>query len=222
MSEFVCRAARIGLASVRANAIPMVVLWFVSLAMVCCYYLLPGFRDELEPLVRWQTQGGCGAAFLSRFVFCGVATAPFLRLVRAIRSTWSVIVAQALWAGVCGVLTDWMFSLNEAWFGAGVDFKTLCLKAAVCQFAWTPFVFMPLGTVVYLWLGRGLSFSRLKAEWPPRLIGDFFCPNLLLNWVVWIPTTMMLTMFPTALQIQLSGFVGVLYALLLLSIGKNR
>lgn len=215
-------ALRIGAAAVRANLVPMILLWTVSAALVCGYYSVPAVVNCLRPLAHWQTESGWVAAFVSRFLFCGLATAPFMRWVGDIRSSWSVIIMQAIWAGVCGILSDWMFSLNEVWFGAGVDLKTLCLKTAVCQFVWTPVLFMPLGTVVYLWLGRDLSLSRLKAEWPPHLFRDFFCPNLLSSWVVWIPTTMLMTMFPTALQIQLSGFVGVFHALLLLSIGRNR
>ena len=46
-------AFRIGLASARANLLPMIVLWTLAGALVGAYYLLVPFRGMLEPMADW-------------------------------------------------------------------------------------------------------------------------------------------------------------------------
>ena len=47
-------------------------------------------------------------------------------------------------------------------------------------------------------------------------------PNLLVNWVIWIPATFAINAQPTPLQVQLSGLVSSLFSLMLLVIGRIR
>ena len=46
-------ALRIGLASARANLVPMAVPWALAGVSVGAYYLLAPFREMLEPVVEW-------------------------------------------------------------------------------------------------------------------------------------------------------------------------
>ena len=62
-------ALAVGLRSVRANAVPMVVLWLLAAATVVGYYFVPGVAAVLEPLRVWQTESGGVAAFLNRVIF---------------------------------------------------------------------------------------------------------------------------------------------------------
>lgn len=216
-------AFRIGLASARANLVPMAVLWLFSVSLVIGYYCVPGFAELLEPLARWQREDGMWAAFLNRVVFCGLLQGAFILAVKDIRPDrpYAVFVAQALWAGICGLANHWMFSLNARWFGTGIDFGTLCIKTAVSQFAWTPLFFIPAGTAAYFWFGHGLSFARTRREWPRAFFRELLLPNLIVNWCVWIPAVMLIHMFPTVLQIRLSGLVGVFHGLVMLKLGRK-
>ena len=202
---------------------PMVVLWTLSVLLVLGYYFVPSVAGVLGPLDRWQAEQGWLAAFASRFFFCGLLPGAFILTVRAlrVRSPLLTVVAQSVWSGVCGVLSDAMYTSNAFLFGTGVDLVTLSAKTAVCQFVWTPFVFLPLGTLVYLWIGRDFSLTRCRGE----LSSAFrlaFCSNLLVNWAIWIPGSMLLHLFPTTLQIQLSGFANTFFALVLLKIGRGE
>lgn len=215
---------RTGWESARANWLPMATLWIVAVAAVVAYCRFPAFAAALEPLARWQRESGWLAAFLNRIAFCGALPGVFLALVPAIRPRLVVatILAQTLWSGVCGVASDCMFSLNAQLFGTGTDFPTLCVKTAVCQFAWTPAFFSPLGSLVYFWIGRDFSLERVRREMPPRFYRDLVLPNLLANWVLWIPVTFAVHMFPTPLQVQLSGLAAALLSLIMLAIGRAR
>ena len=71
-------ALSVGLRSVRANAVPMAVLWAIAVALVLAYHAIPAVAAALEPISRWQTAGGWGAAFLNRVVFCGLLPGVFM------------------------------------------------------------------------------------------------------------------------------------------------
>ena len=214
----------IGWEAVKKNRLPAVVLWAVSVVAVLVYYTLPAFPAVLEPLARWQKESGWFAAFLNRVVFCGLIPGLFIVCVKSLRPKHvvAVLAVQTLWSGICGVVSDWMFSLNAYMFGTGVDLLTLSVKTAVCQFVWTPAFFAPIGAVVYFWIGRDFSFERFRCEMPDRFYYGLVLPNLLVNWVLWIPVTFAIHAFPTPLQIQLSGLAGALFSLMLLAIGRNR
>ena len=215
---------RIGWAAVKKNTLPMVVLWVVAAATVFAYYTISAVASALEPFARWQRDAGWVAAFLNRVLFCGLIPGVFIVCVKSLRPkrVVAVIVAQTLWSGICGVLSDCMFSFNARIFGTGVDFLTLCVKTSVCQFVWTPLIFAPLGSIVYFWIGRDFSAARFRSEMPSRFYYGLVLPNLFVNWVLWIPVTFAIHMFPTPLQVQLSGMASALFSLMLLAIGSDR
>jgi len=209
--------------SVRANWLPMAVLWLAAAFLVVSYYGSPNFARALDPLSRWQKESGWLAAFLNRVAFCGILPGVFICCVRSLRPrrVLPTLVVQTLWSGLCGIVSDIMFSLNAAIFGTGVDFLTLTLKSAINQFAWTPLFFSPLGSLVYFWIGRDFSFRKVCMDLPGRFYHDLVLPNLLVNWVLWIPVTYAIHMFPTPLQIQLAGFASALLSLMMLAIGRR-
>lgn len=217
------RSLRVAWASVRASAVPMVALWTAAAATVVAYYLLPGFAEALEPLARWQRNCGKGAAFLNRAFFCGLLPGLFLVTMSSIRPRRPllVVVAQVIWSGLSGILTDVMYSLNALWFGTGVDIRTLAMKTAVCQFAWAPLVFTLPGAVFCFWIGCDFSWRRVRNEWPDDYWRVGYLPFLISNWVVWIPVLMAVHVFPTTLQIQLSGLAGSFWTLLGLELGRR-
>ena len=57
---------------------------------------------------------------------------------------------------------------------------------------------------------------------PKSFYSGLVLPNLLANWVLWIPVTFAIHMFPTPLQIQLSGMASALFSLMLLAIGRDK
>ena len=214
----------VGWEAVKKNRLPMAVLWVFSVVLVLAYYTLPTMSNALEPLARWQRECGWLAAFLNRVIFCGLIPGVFIVCMKSLRPKHvvAVIAVQTAWSGICGIVSDCMFSLNAYLFGTGVDFLTLCVKTVVCQFVWTPFFFSPLGAIIYFWIGRDFSIRRFRRERPPRFYYGLVLPNLLVNWVLWVPVTFAIHAFPTPLQVQLSGLVSSLFSLLLLSIGRSR
>ena len=58
MPEMLFRAIRTGIASVRENFVPMIVLLGLAVALTAGYYALPGVSAALTPLARWQSDNG--------------------------------------------------------------------------------------------------------------------------------------------------------------------
>ena len=214
-------ALRIGLRSVRANAVPMVVLWLLAAVTVWAYYAVPSVAAAFEPLRKWQAESGWWAAFLNRVFFNGLLPGVFLLAIPSIRPrhVLLVIAAQALWGGGWGVVTDFFFRGLEALFGSGRDFATLFCKMMLDEFGLTLFLVAPADAAFFFWAGRDFSFARTWRERPRRFFLDLVLPNLISNWCVWIPVSMAIFAFPLPLQVQLSGFAAAFWTLMCLQIG---
>lgn len=217
-------AVRIGWASVKANAVPMAILWCVAAMLVVGYLFIPFVASVLEPLAVWQSESGWVASFLNRFFFCGVLPGVFILTMKTLHAPhpFAVIFAQTMLSGICGVVSGWMFELHAVWFGTGTDFATILIKTLVYQFGWVVVFFMPFGAIAYFWIGRNFSFRRIRAEWPQHFIREILCPNLIVNWAVWLPVSLAIHLLPTPLQIQLTGLANSFLGLVLLSLGRRE
>ena len=209
--------------AIRANAVPMVVLWMFAGFWVVGYFCMPQIQSLFEPFRQWQVDYGWKAAFLSRLFFCGVVPCVFLLSVKRIRPRKPILTAcaQALWCGLWGVAGDFFFRLQDAMFGGGREAMTLICKTAVDQFVWTVFVIAPTHSAFFFWAGRDFSFNRAIEEWPSDFITRFYLPNLIANWVVWIPAQCAVYAFPLLLQVHLAGLVGSFWMLVSLHLGAR-
>lgn len=214
---------RIGLDSARANIVPMVFLWLLAATTVLMYYLLPGTETVFEPIRRWQVEGGWRTAFLNRVFFLGLLPGVFLLAIPYLRPRRPVltIVAQTLWCGAWGIVSDWFYNCQAIMFGGGIDFATLLVKTLFDQFVFTAFLNAPANAVFFFWVSRDFSWHRFKAERPRNFVRGLVLPNLVANWCVGFPAAFVLYAFPPPLQLQVSGFVYAFWVLMCLQIGKR-
>lgn len=210
--------------SIRANLVPMLVLWMFAALFVCTYYLIPGGAALFGPLMDWQTQGGCLAAFLNRIVFLGVLPGVFLFSVKSIRPPRPLltVMAYALWGGAWGVFDDVFFTALADWFGHGTDIGTLLLKTLVGQLVGTILIGLVPSVLFFRWVAADFSAARVRAEWPKRFLRETCVSLLLANWIVWIPVNICTYAFPLPLQIQLVGLTGCFWMLVGLACGRGE
>ena len=197
-------SVQIGWRSVKANAVPMAVLWALAVLMVLAFYWVPAADELFSPFVKWQTQSGWVAAFLNRVIFCGVIPGVFLLSVRSIRPPRPLLTVcvYSLWGGLWGIACDGFFTLQTAVFGSGTDMLTLVKKTLVDQFGWNVLICTPVNAIFFPWVASGFKLG------PRRCCRDFVqdCLVLLIaNWIVWVPVTLIVYAFPLPLQIQLVG-----------------
>ena len=223
LSGSLTAAFRIGLASARANFLPMIVLWALAGALVGAYYLLASFRGMLEPMADWQRAWGWKAAFVSQAIFCGILPGVFLLAVRSIRPQhpFLTILAQSLWCGCFGICNNEVFHLMARALGDNTHVSTVLAKAMFDQFIWTIAVIAPANAVFFFWLGRDFSFARVKRDWPRPFFRRMVMPNLIPNWIVWIPVSLAVFSFPFPLQIHMNGIVCTFWTLMCLQIGRR-
>ena len=214
---------RIGWNSIRANWVPMLVLWAAAALMAVAYYRIPWFADVLAPVGRWQARNGVVAAFATQFVFCGVLPAIFLHAVRGIRTDRPLLkcLLQSVWSGCWGVVYLWFYSLQARMFGEGHDIATLLSKVAFDEFVWSPFTSVPLTSLFFLWLGSGFSLERTVQTCRRGFFRRVLLPTLFSNWAVWIPTVTAIYAFPLDLQIFMLGLVSCFWMLVCLQLGKR-
>ena len=214
---------RLGAASLRATARPMVVLWMVATALAFGYYNLSFVRGALDVLGRFQSDYGRGAGFANQFVFCGVIPCVFRLLVADIRTERPILKSalQSIWCGCWGIVYVGFYALQARMFGAGADFATLVAKTAFDQFVWSPLLPVPLTAFFCLWMENGFSVRTAVGKFRQDFIHRVWLANLLPNWCIWIPAVLAIYAFPTVLQVQVLGLVGSFWALVSLRLAKE-
>lgn len=70
-------------------------------------------------------------------------------------------------------------------------------------------------------MGCDFSLIRFRRECTWRSWVAVLLPNLITNWALWIPCSLIVHLFPTDLQIQLTVFANAFYSLLLIWIGRQ-
>ena len=215
-------ALRIGQASAQANLVPLVVLWALAGVSVGAYYLLTPFREMLEPVAAWHRAWGWRSAFVSQAIFCGILPGMFLLAIQSIRPRhpFLTILAQSLWCGGFGVCCNELFCLMAKVLGDNAHVTTVLLKSAFDQFVWTVAVIAPANAVFFFWVGRDFSLERVKREWPSPFFRRMVLPNLIPNWIVWIPVSLAIFAFPFPLQIHVNGIVCTFWTLMCIQIGR--
>jgi len=217
------KLTRLEIASVKANLLPMAVLWGLAGAAVGAYYLMPDVAETMSVFARLQVEYGKLASFVNRFFLGGVVPGVFLLTMPSIRPSrpLATVFAQALWCGLMGVAVDAFFALQGVWFGTEPSLGTAVVKTLVDQFGFCVLFVTPLNALFYVWVGNGFSLCRdghgLTCEWFWRS----YTSNIAMNWVLTVPTLVAVYLFPMELQMTVSGFVCAIWALLAIFIGRS-
>jgi len=201
----------------------MLLLQVVAIALVLAYCLVPPVRALVAPIAEWHRSWGWRAAFASQAFFCGLLPGVLLLCSRSLRPAYPLltVVAQSVWCGFFGIVNNVLFCLMAELLGDRTAVLPVVIKSFFDQFVWTAFVIAPANAVFFFWLGRDFSFARVKAEWPQPFFRRLVLPNLIPNWIVWIPVSLAVFAFPYALQIHVNGLVCTFWTLMCLQIGRR-
>lgn len=215
-------AFRAGMRSVGERSAAVVSLWTVAALVIMAYYLYPGVPSLLEPVGRWQRANGWRASFALCALFCGLVPYAVYQIRREAgrRSPLAMAASQAVWCGLCGVICGWFFSLQGRWFGCGHDLPTVLAKVLVDQFGWSVLVIVPANSVFYAVLSGGWRMNDERV--PFRVFLErVYLPNLLMNWIVGIPSNCAVYAFPMDLQIPVLGLLSSAWAVICVGLGAR-
>jgi len=212
---------RVELDSVRANLLPMCILWGLAGAAVAAYYLAPGAARAMSVFAGWQTTYGTLASFANRFILGGLVPGAFLLAMPSIRPPHPLVtvLAQSLWCGLMGIAVDAFFALQGVWFGTEPSLKTAVVKTLVDQFGFCVLFGTPLNAVFYAWIGNGFSFRHEGAHF--AWFARSYVSNIVMSWALSIPALVAVYSFPMELQMTVSGFVCAVWVLLAIFLGRK-
>src|SRR5215210_181873 len=153
------RPLAVGLRAARANLVPALVIQAAVVAVVLAYYFWEPARAWLARLAEFKRGGGYLFSLVSGVVAGGLLpellTVAVFQRWRVRRENLGSLAFGACFWGLMGMVVDALYRAQALAFGDGVDLASVLKEAAFDQFAFTPFVAMPLTVVVFGWRHAG-------------------------------------------------------------------
>ena len=217
-----------GIAAIKANWRPFVLLQAAAAAFVASFYLFEPVGAALEQLGRWRSAGGYVVAGL----LAAVAGAIVPEIAKAItqagwhlRGRWEQIGFLLVLYFLNGMAVDGWYRLLGVWFGNDVNVPTVAAKVVADMGGFTPLIALPLIVLAFGWRRHGYSASKLyRRELAPSPLG-FFARRvgvlLLPDWFFWVPMVCLIYSLPGELQVVLFAFAMAAWSLLMVFIGED-
>jgi hypothetical protein len=213
----------IGLKAARANLLPGLILQGVAFALLASYYLLPAVTRALDEVSVWQMRYVVPLSFASYLFFCGIVPYLFCLALPSLRPKEpgkALLFALGVWS-FAGLILPQFYAFQTYLYGSAADVRTLTLKIITDQCGYTAFFASPYIAITHLWKDRGYRWSAiaplLGRGWYRRLV----IPNLVMNWVIWIPSLLVIYSLPASLQSHVAGLIGGFWALMSLQIAAH-
>lgn len=226
------QALAAGLAGMRANLKPGLLLWAVGTALVLLYALVPSARPVYDRVEGWQREWGLWFSALSTGICGGLLPWLFLVILgriqpsdRARQLGFLVIfwIYRGLEVALFYQFQTWLFGEARDPQTGAVDAGIVLSKMALDMLVYTAFWTIPSTTLVYLWWD---DCSGDLAAFRRRLDREVFTvriPALILAaWMVWAPSVCLVYSLPSALQIPIFSIVLCFWVLLVAVVAGKR
>jgi hypothetical protein len=211
---------RAGARAARANLVPGLILQAAAFALLVAYWLSPELRRILKVVEEWKASGGFAFAAATGAFFCGLLpwllrmALPKLRPKRPLAE----LLFGTIWWALLLMSTDIFYRGQAQVWGEGNSTWVVVAKVLTDALIYTPFWAAPLNSLSHHWKAQGFPLKgaedMLKPGWYQRIV----LPNLLPNWVVWVPGVTVVYALPTMLQLPVASLIGCFWALLCISI----
>ncbi|HMJ05038.1 MAG TPA: hypothetical protein VK474_02165 [Chthoniobacterales bacterium] len=215
----------LGWEAAKANAIPAFVLQALMLALLVGYYCSATVAGALESLAALRHAHGIafvlGAAILAGAIVPEIFLIVFFQKGKLRAQNFrNLAFTIPTWA-MDGVLVDWMYRMNAAWFGDVVTVPVLLAKICVDQFGYNPFLAAPSEVLIYEWKNEGFSWASVRRALTWEHYRDKIVPTLFATWAVWGPLMAIIYALPLPLQFPLFS-IALTFWVLLLTYMTNR
>ncbi|GLS92068.1 hypothetical protein GCM10007916_31380 [Psychromonas marina] len=209
--------------ALQQNLLPGLVLQVFAVLTALSYFYYEPATILFSYLGDLKSQYGWKYAMISTAIFGGLIPFVYLALTKQVTDKLAKTgLFYVLFWAYKGVEVDLLYQLQEQWFGNANDVNTLVKKTVVDQFIYGTLWAAPSMAIAYLWKDKLLNFSKTFAS----LDRQFFClqiPTVLItNWIIWIPSVLIIYSMPSDLQIPLFNFVLCFFVLLLSTLSKKQ
>lgn len=226
------RALAAGLAGMRQNLVPGMILWAVGSTLVLLYYLVPAARPVYDRVEGWQRDWGLWFSILSTGLCGGVLPWLFLIALRRIRRDergiqFAFLVIFWIYRGVEVAFfyqfQGWLFGEARDPATGAVDAAIVLKKMAFDMLVYTPFWSIPTTTLAYFWwedCARDWTAFRARLD---RSMFSVRIPAVILSaWMVWAPSVCLVYSLPSALQVPIFSIVLCFWVLLVAVVAGRR
>lgn len=226
------RALAAGVAGMRQNLLPGMILWAVGSTLILLYYLVPAARPAYDLVEGWQRDWGLWFSILSTGLCGGVLPWLFLVALGRIRRDergrqFAFLVLFWVYRGIEVALfyrfQGWMFGEARDPLTGAVDAVIVLKKMGFDMLVYTAFWSIPTTALAYLWWeDSARDWSRFRAG----LTREFFSvrvPALILSaWMVWAPSVCLVYSLPSALQVPIFSIVLCFWVLLVAVVAGRK
>lgn len=209
--------------ALRQNLVPGLVLQLFAVLTALCYFYYEPAAAAFTYFSDLKSQYGWKYAMVSTSIFGGLIPFIYLVLTKQIRKKIvSIGLFYVLFWAYKGIEVDFLYQLQEYWFGIGHDVGTLVKKTVIDQFVYGTLWAAPSMAIAYLWKDKLLNFGQTFANIDKSFVFVQIPTTLVTNWIIWIPSVLIIYSMPSDLQIPLFNFVLCFFVLLLSSISKKN
>jgi hypothetical protein len=126
-----------------------------------------------------------------------------------------------LWAFMGGLI-DAFYSFQSYLFGDNIQLLTIIKKTAFDQFVFSAFLTCPFLTVLYMWQDQGFNWLKTRRQLTLPILTIKIATTVVTNWLIWIPSVILIYMMPLSLQIPLFNLVLCFFVLVLSAVQKDE
>ncbi len=202
--------------ALKLNFIPAVCLQLIALGIGLSFFYWPASQPVFNFFADLKSHYGVVYAVISTAVFGGLLPFLYLRLSGQIhfKPSRQLLFYCLLWAFM-GWLVDAFYGLQITLFGNGTDAVTLIQKIALDQFVFSALFTCPLLTICYQFKDAHFNVRHTVQLLDKRLLLVYLPTTIVTNWLVWIPSVLLIYLMPPALQLPLFNLVLCFFVLVL-------
>jgi hypothetical protein len=204
-------------------ALPASLVLLAALALVIAYYHLPAVGLALDRLGAISRSGGL--AFAAGLTALTAGLIPWLlrMAMPSLRPAhpWKDLLHSLVWWALMGIVVSSFYRLLTAAFGDQPSLGVVAVKVLIDSTLFTMLVGSPGNALSHLWKDLGWDLAELRRHLRPGWYRRIVVPNLLPNWVVWIPGAAIFYSLPLDLQLPVANGIGCCWALLCVRIAAH-
>jgi hypothetical protein len=215
-----------GWQAAKANVIPGLIVQALMLAVLLGYYFHPPVRSWFDALADLKARWSYGYSAVNAII-AGALVPELLRICvfqkgRFQRVNFANLLFTVPFWCVMGVIVDYFYRCQAAWFGADVTFAIVTRKVLVDQFVYNTVFAAPVTAWLYDWKNQGYRLEGTARFFTAGYYADVVIPTLFATWGVWIPVVAILYSLPSLLQIPLFGLALSLWVILYTWMSEQR
>lgn len=214
-----------GLAAVRRNLAPFLLIQLGAFAFVVFYYRSAALQAGADVVMAWKLAGGIPFAFAAGALAGGVIPEVSKALTGRLRKLDRKWALDSLYNGfvygIVGVQVDLFYRFQTWAFGDGKDVGTLLLKTAVDMLLFATLISIPTALCLYEWRRLGFKLRALVRQFSWAFYRDKVVPGIIPCWAFWIPILLCVYSMPADLQFCFSILAEAAWSILFVFIATE-